>query len=129
MDAPALPPRPGKLHRIRSFTVSLRHERLTKPGQMVMVGALASGIAIAYPDRLVGSLGFSFFTGLVVVSAAISLLTRVRVSISRSMPERCMAGQTVKLSIRVQNTGRRTLLDVGAYEYRIPQPLRIVDDP
>src|SRR5688572_19869040 len=54
--------------------VYFRHERLTRPGQFVLIGALASGIAVGFPDRMVGTLAFSSFAALIAVSLVISLL-------------------------------------------------------
>jgi len=123
------PDRPRRrLPRISPFLTHLWRERLTRPGQSVIVGAAVSGIAIAYPDRMAGTLAFSFFAALTLV-AVVTAMRKPRVAVQRLMPGRCMAGELATMTIRVRSASRRTLVDIGAYEYRLPRPLRLVEDP
>lgn len=123
-----LPLRRRRAARLSTFLGHLWRERLTRPGQSVIVGAAVSGIAIGFPDKMVGTLAFSFFAALIVVAAATSV-RKPRVAVQRVVPGRCMAGELATLTIRVRSASRRALLDIGAYEYRLPSPLRLVDDP
>ncbi len=105
-------------------------ERLTRSGRFVLIGAMATGIATGMPSQMVGTVAFSFFAALFCGSMLISVLSRLKgLRVRRIMADRCMAGQAVPVIYRVQNTGGRDALDVGAYEFSLPRRLRLVEDP
>lgn len=106
----------------------LWHERLTRSGRYVVTGAIATGIAGSLPEHMVGSFAFSFFASLIVLSLMISLLTKPRVVVHRTAPQRAMAGSSVPLTIRVTSEAKRTIHDLGAYEYRTPRRVKITPE-
>lgn len=114
--------------RILPLITHVWHERLTRSGRYVVTGAIATGIAGSLPDHMVGSFAFSFFASLIVLSLAISLLTRPRVGVTRSAPQRAMAGSAVPMTIRVTSESKRTLYDIGAYEYRTPRRVKVTPE-
>jgi uncharacterized protein (DUF58 family) len=61
------------------------------------------------------------------VSLAISAFNVPRVSISRRVAPRCIAGAPLTCRVTVTNKGKRTLYDVGAFEYRMPRGVELDD--
>ncbi|MBI1367574.1 MAG: DUF58 domain-containing protein [Planctomycetes bacterium] len=116
-------------HRMLSLTSHMWRERFTRPGRYVLIGAVATGIAGSFPGKMVGAYAFSFFFSLLALSMILSMLTRVRMDCKRLMPERCVAGSSVTMTIRVTNPTRRPMFDVGAYEFRLPMRVEVEDDP
>jgi len=115
---------------IRKFGSSLWlthwwRERLTRPGRYVLIGGVATGIGGAFPEQMVGSLGFSIFASLVVVSLAVSTWRRPSATSDRIAPSRCMAGVAAPVTVRVTNTGHRAAYDLGAFEFRLPRALKL----
>ena len=91
----------------------------------MLIGAVTTGIAGSFPSHMCGALAFSFFSIFLLLSMFYSVFARLHVRTSRRVGGRCMAGGTVPLSIEVQNTGKRELFDVGAFEFRLPDELKI----
>jgi uncharacterized protein (DUF58 family) len=104
------------------------NERLTRPGRYLLIGAVSSGIAGSFPQQMVGSVAFSFFASLLLMSVTLSTLRRPRATATRTVAPRCMAGQDAPISIRVTNPTPKVLYDVGGYEFRLPSLLKIEDE-
>lgn len=114
------------------FIRFVRHawrERLTRPGQYVVAAAVTSIIAGSLPEVMAGSYTFSAFVSLVLMSLTISILVRPRGTVTRMLPERCVAGSTLPLRITVTNPGPRDLSDLSAFEFRLPESLKIAGEP
>lgn len=114
---------------VSGFLLGMWRERLTRPGRYVVTGAIATGIAGSFPDKMVGSLAFSFFTVMVLLAMFISILFRPKATVVRRAPERAMAGTAVPLTIRVTNPTAWPMHDVGAYEFRLPQQIAMDEEP
>lgn len=111
------------------YLSNLWRERFTRTGRYLVIGAIATGIAGSFPDRMVGAYAFSFFTALVLGALTLSVIARPRLAAERLMPARCVAGSTVKIHIRVRNDGKTPVYDVSAYEFRLPPRVAIEQDP
>ncbi|QNN23850.1 DUF58 domain-containing protein [Planctomycetales bacterium ZRK34] len=111
------------------YLSNLWRERFTRTGRYLVIGAIATGIAGSFPDRMVGSYAFSFFTALVLGALTLSAVFRPRLGASRHLPARCVAGSTVNMRIRVTNQGRSPVHDVSGYEFRLPTRVSIEEDP
>lgn len=100
-------------------------ERLTRPGRFVLFAAGATSIAASFQRFMIGSWAFSAFASVIAVAIAYSLIQRPRVRVSRHAVDRCVAGAEVRVSYTIENTGRRTLMDLGVYEYRLDPSLHL----
>lgn len=109
----------------RRYMTHFWRERLTLPGRYVLAGAMASGVAGAFPEHMVGAVAFSFFTTLLLLSLTVSLVHRPPVTVQRLAPRRCVAGEPTPLTMRLHNPSDRDAGDVGAFEFRLPRGLSI----
>lgn len=103
-------------------------ERLTQSGRFVVIGAMASGISTAFPGQSAGTVAFSFFAGLLLTAWGVSLFNRPRLAVERHLADRCMAGQTIPMTIRVRNDSKKPQLDIGAYEFNLPKKLKLQEE-
>jgi uncharacterized protein (DUF58 family) len=104
-------------------------ERLTLPGKVVMLAAVTTCLAGAFPEHTHGSFGFSLFAAMILLSLATSVMRVPRVQLQRVMPERCIAGAVVPLKIIATSTSKEDISDIGAYEFRLPAGLSLIDPP
>ena len=104
-------------------------EHVTRPGRFILIAMAGSTIAGAFPGVMAGSFAFPLFLSLVVLSFGYTLLARPPVRAVHHHPARCVAGATLDLQITLHNDGKSILTDIGAYEFRLPPQLTIVDEP
>lgn len=100
-------------------------ENLTLTGRYTLSAAILTCIAGAFPGELIGSHSFTLCAAVVIVSWFITKLNRPRVTIRQTLPERCVAGSTVRMQLHVSNPTKRTLADLSAYQFRLPEALKI----
>src|SRR5690606_35464476 len=79
------------------------HEQFTRPGRWVIVAGLATAVTGGFPEAMVGSIGFSSFAALIFLSAAVSLVRKPPVAVSRRISDRYVAGAETTVHITVHN--------------------------
>lgn len=114
-------------YRLWRWSFRMWRERFTRAGRFVATASVATAIAASFPELMTGGYMFWGFASLMIVSLAISAVSRPRVRVTRRIAPRCIAGSPVISRVTVTNIGKRALLDVGAFEFRLPRGLDLED--
>lgn len=104
-------------------------QRLTTRGKYVLLGAFATTLSGAFPEHTIGVFGFALFLTLVLLSLLMSIFRVPAVKLSRIVADRCIAGAIVPFKITLTNTTASEVTDIGAYEFRLPPQLTLLDPP
>lgn len=104
------------LRRITAFDRLVR-DRLTGAGKLAAVSAFIAAIVGLDTHQSLASQVFAVLAGLLVLSAATSLLFRARVDVRRNLPRFATAGEPLSYRISVRNADARPLADVEVREH------------
>lgn len=105
------------------------NERFTDAGRLVVTGATATVIAGAFPQELIGAWLFSILLTLTGISLAISIRYRPKVRARRRLADRVVAHTRTEMGVEIHNHGKYPAYDIGGYEFRLPEAIRILDKP